>query len=72
MLSGAGRSTWKGTCLDMMDSCTGIAYKRLHVQICPDNGSSDPPALFDDGIDASGGEVVLCDAGTLQGDVVRV
>ena len=56
----------------MMNSCTGIAYKRPHVQICPDDGSSDPPALFDDGIDASGGEVVLCDAGTLQGDVVRV
>ena len=28
--------------------------------------------LFDDGIDASGGEVVFCDAGTLQGDIVRV
>ena len=56
----------------MMDSCTGIAYKRLHGHERVDDGSSDPLALFDDGIDASGGEVVLCDAGTLQGDVVRV
>ena len=48
----------------MMNSCTGIPYKRLHVQIRLDNGSSDPLVLFDDGIDASGGEVVLCDART--------
>ena len=53
----------------MMDSCTGIAYKRLHVQICPNDGSSDPPVLLDDGIDASGGGSLLQ---RRDRDIVRV
>ena len=49
-----------------MNSCTRTAYKRLNVQILVwMTSSSDPPALLDDGIDASGGEVSFV---TLQGE----
>ena len=63
-----------GKCLRQLimnsESCMRTAYKQLNVQTpVPMMSSSDPPALLDDGIDASGGEVVFCDARTLQGSV---
>ena len=66
------QSVAHGKCLRqlIMNSCMRTAYKRLNVQTpVLTMSSSDPPVLLDNGIDASGGEVVFCNAGSLQGSV---